>query len=46
MFACGNFSTMPRLVAVCSNKIDLDEFKFDKRQIPLIPDEDCPMVKI
>ena len=34
-----------KLVAVCANKTELDEYQFDKRQIPLLVDEFCPIVK-
>ncbi len=32
------------LVAVCTSKIELNEFQFEKRQIPLVVDEFCPTV--
>lgn len=34
-----------KLVAVCANQTELDEFNFDKRQIPLLVDEICPIVR-
>ena len=41
-----SYNTTAKLMAVCSSKEELSEFKLEKRQIPLVVDDGCPTVSV